>query len=1160
MSNCDEIFQQVQALEAKKKGLADSLTTLSSVDEDPKPERKFVFRTKDGQSFETNFDDVWKQISRDPLAQQEWANAAADSRLKPVGSEGQFENFAQMVDQMGLDSAQRLGAMLTAMTGDWAKLNPRDFDAITSINHRDAFLGHLSDAFAEARISIDKDTLGQAISKNVAPFLGILNNQTKLNVFAVVSRNNLTGAIGELKRQMAETGVAPTREAKAAFLDAYAKAIFAHRAERIAKRRSGQLLQNYQRLVDEDQGQSGSLWEMTGLEAKAEAEALANEVIALTPQEMVKEGSLARQVVEAADKGQKGLADMEQIELTIKTEGVDSLGDKDDGWERLWRRNARAGWKDSTLFNPKSQSLSNYLSQKIVFVTEGYKRMTGLNGWRLYEGRAKGAQLSLLGDDPEALAKGKDQPVYVNPLATGFFRDALKAQLDGSRIAVEAALRAEAIIKQSWGESIRKGFFESDTPFAGNVDLFATKGNVMDLDTQYKAAQEVLNDKLDPVRFPFQLRDKLHVGLKLLANGAIERATGIKLPVYSALQAMTAVDQRAGLRVFMTDRANELMLEQAAKFPDKTLKEWGDAVDQQLQDQLYQADATPQNIKDARREFGLDPEDMTDDEVASYIASERVGYPVLADPEQIKSKDVSVALRMQQRQSGGLIGAVDQSVSRLRQSELGDVMVPFWRSPYNQLIWDVSLANPFTPAYKVAQVAWNLPQGKVTPQMLAEAQAASLVWLSLAGAAMTLRSQGVIVGNGPLDPNKRKQWIERLNAEGKVPNSVFGIPFNLGGVPVLNSMFLLVDAMDVIDQGNVSKYDQLNAFQGLLQVGAGTVMRMPGFRQVQMTYDAFANGNENAFARLAAWVTNGQANPASGVERFAEWAGGVQATDLARPRTYSSNKDRFDLDQLPEDHPLRSGWNNVREWVYNSNPAISHWLGSRVKETTWLGRDLQRPPGIFRGEWATGVPGLWDSTQSEYRVERNLENLGLLDPPSPLMSGKLGRSFMTPELEEEYNAALGTVKPAGPFSQDPRTSGTAVWNGPKQMVSGPYGPEEEKGPQLDMTDLMDRATQGRTVREAINYVLDSREWRRWDRNPATTTNPKVRDMTPEMRRNQPGPALIKQIKDYYAGLAQAEIEKSNTPAAIQWKADEQLSVVNPAQVYQLDDQLQQTVR
>jgi hypothetical protein len=467
----------------------------------------------------------------------------------------------------------------------------------------------------------------------------------------------------------------------------------------------------------------------------------------------------------------------------------------------------------------------------------------------------------------------------------------------------------------------------------------------------------------------------------------------------------------------------------------------------------------------------------------------------------------------------------------------------------------------------VAQVAWNLPQGKVTPKMLAEAQASTVVWMSLAGAAMTLRSQGAIVGNGPLDPTLRKQWIERLNAEGKVPNSVFGVPFNMGGIPVLNSLFLLTDAMDVIEQGGVSKYDQLNVFQNVLlagagavlQVGAGAVMRMPGFKQIQMLYDTLANGNENAAMRMAAWVINSQANPLSAGERLAEWGTGSMASDLQRPRSQGSNDDLYAFDQLPEDHPMRSAWNKVRSWVYTSNPGLSHWMGTRPRETTWLGRDVRRPMGIFRGELPIGVPGIWEFNGGEHVVEQQLERLGMLNPPTPLMTGKLGGAYMTPGLEEEFNAALGKIKPDRPYSQTPLLGGVAVWRGPEQEVK--VGSRTTKlHAQLDLTRQLDEAVQGRTVREAMNHVLTSPQWAKWEADPATTTNPKVRDMTAEMRRNQPGPVLLQKIKEFYSGLAEGAMENSTSADALQWKQDRSRGQVDLGGFTRSQQQLQGTMR
>jgi len=1145
MSQCDDAFQEIQRLEAKKKAIQEELAKLNG-DPSNDPVGRFVFRGKDGQNYEASFDEVFRQITQDPLATKAFAEMAAQNRLKPTGAEGQFENFSQMVDRMGLDRAADLGALLTRFTGDWEKVNPNDFYRTIAVADPEQFKARIAKAFDEAGIAISQDRLAQMISTNVAPFLDIVSKQDKLRVLGAVTRNNVVQKVQAMVDQIAETGVAPTVEAKRAFMRDYYTAIYAHRSERIASRRSGQLLQNYQRVIDEDAGATESLFRLTGIEAKAEAEQLAKDVIALQPGELVQEGSFAKRVIEAASKGGAGQLELQEIIDTAKRNGLDTTSDGfDKGWERTWKMNARAAHKDTILFSPRSQTLSNYLSQKIVYLTEGYRRMTGQNAWQLMGARQRGQQLALLQDNPEALTSKLNEPVYVNPLATGFFRDVLKAQLDGSRIAVEAGLKAHAVIKQTWGESLQKHFMEGDTPFAGNTDSFIAKGQ-MSIEDQYRAAQEVLDEPWDKGRFFFQLRDKLHVSLKHTANQKIYDATGEKLPMYSALQMMSAVDQRMGIRTYMTVRANDLILEQAAKFPDRTLKEWSEAVDQELYEQIYRADPSEAQIEAARQEFNMPKptqgadglvDGFTDDEVAAFIASDKLGYPVQVLPEQLKARDTSVALRMQQRQTEGLPGVIDNAVSRMRQGEVGDMMVSFWRSPFNQQIWDLALAgSPVSAIHKVAQASGKMVGGKLTPELAGEAQSATVIALSMMAMFLSLRQTGAVTGNGPIEPNARKQWMQRMNAEGRVPNSVFGIPFNMGGVPVLNSLFLMADVADLIEQGQVSKHDQVGAAEGVIQLVAGQIMRTPGFRQIQMLYDALANGSENAWQKLGRWaafMANGQLNPLSGGERFMEWATGTQWQDLAAPNRAGVDE-RYALDQLPAGHPLKSIEEGLRNFTYMSNPGIAHWMGLRVKEKTWLGRDVRRPDGIFRGEWPIGVPGVWEFNGGEYRVERKLEELGMLNPPGVVMLGKSRDGApLTPDAIEEINDYNGSIRPSLPYSRDARHGGTVVWRGPEATVMR-NGREVSAGRvMVDLTRLVDEATQGRTIREALDYVLESKQWSSWDADPRYTTNPKVRDMTKGMRRDQPGPTVLQRIKDYYADLAESAFMESGTPAAQQ---------------------------
>ena len=176
-------------------------------------------------------------------------------------------------------------------------------------------------------------------------------------------------------------------------------------------------------------------------------------------------------------------------------DGIDPMAPVEDGFENTWRRHARAAYKDSILFAPKSQIINNYLSQKVVFLAEGFKKAAG-QGWEL-------------------LPKKETQAELFNPVATEFHRNALKAQLDGARIAGRAALVAEDVIKQTFKESFMRGVFDNDVAFAGNIDNFASKSGTVSIDQQYKIAEKVLES---PVRRNlngiYDMRDKLHTGLK----------------------------------------------------------------------------------------------------------------------------------------------------------------------------------------------------------------------------------------------------------------------------------------------------------------------------------------------------------------------------------------------------------------------------------------------------------------------------------------------------------------------------------------------------------------------------------------------------------------------------------------------------------------------
>ena len=252
------------------------------------------------------------------------------------------------------------------------------------------------------------------------------------------------------------------------------------------------------------------------------------------------------------------------------------------------------------------------------------------------------------------------------------------------------------------------------------------------------------------------------------------------------------------------------------------------------------------------------------------------------------------------------------------------------------------------------------------------------------------------------------------------------------------------------------------------------------------------DGRAEGFAQFAAFWGNSQYNPVSGGERMAEWSMGTQYSDPLRP-SRPSGEERETLSKLEGGHPLRSLWNNLRDFTYYSNPAISHWTGSELKEATWLGRKVRRPDGIFRGEWPIGVPGVWEFNQGDYLVEATLEDLGMLDPPPMIMNGTVQGVMVTEAGRKQLNQLMGSYRApdeAGAFSRNSRIHQNGLVFPAPQIQ---YSREDQRPGELpftragtgkDYTKLIDDLVRDRTAREAMNALIQSPQWEKWRKEPA----------------------------------------------------------------------------
>ena len=1095
MSSCDDAFQEIQRLEAERRRIEDQLIKArEALDPEDRvdPARTFVFQDRaTGLPVEVAFDEMWDAVRRaDSEGMQRWTMRALGDRERPVGSEGQFQNLAQLVDRMGVDDATKMAAMVQALTGKWEEGNPRDWNAVTAINDKDVFAERLANSFEEAGIRLSKDTISQGIVNNVAPFLSILNRQTKLQVFADVTRASLEGKVGLIRQQIEETGLPPSREAKQEFIDSAAKAIFANRSAALSRRVSGQLLQQLQ-----NNPAAGAI---AGRLFEDEILGEAERIFGPSAQDLISEDSVVGKVVEAAGRGVDGLEDLAQLELTLKVEGPDPFAKLDQDFKHNWRRQARAYYKDSQLFNLNTQYINNYLANKLVFAAEGYR-------------------------------KAFENGVYLRPVGTSFLRSMMPDDktLQGVRIAAEAGLIAHDVIKQGWADSIREGYMNSNTPFAGNLDTLGSSGTI-DIEEQHQIARSVLDEPLDPnpAVWPIQARDKMFVGAKLLGNHLIEKAGGPKLPIASSLQMMGAVDQRAGLRTYMTARANQLLIDSFNE--DQLVRQdwtWTDRrqwVQQKLEDELYQATPSEQNIRDARKQFDL-ADELSDEEIATWLAANKAGAPVLVSPDQRKAYELSVNARMQGKPTG-LAGDVDQFAMNARENPYVDAMFPYWRSPFNQMIWDFKQSRP--PIIETAKVLFG---PNPSQEHIAMVTGGWYVWFGMVSLFMGVLDNdfGKLEGNGPLDPKERAQWL----AAGHKPNSVFGIPYNMGGLPILNTLFLFKDLKETFASGEYSDYDRYNAFMGIGQVAVGQLMRQTGWRQFQMLGDTLMSQDQKRWEQFLGFLANGQTNVLSGGMRQIERLTGTGRGDLMAPR-YESEDDRYTRERIADDDPLEQLHQRLRELATNYSPSIGFLLGQPLKEEDYMGRDLRRPDGVFRSEWPLGFPGMWKNP-----VYATLDRLGLLQPPAPLMDGRLQGVPMGEDLEKEFNHYNGNLK-GGVISDHPLLGNKVFWNAPAakegQLEDG-IRVEEKYTQSVDLAPLLDRMTNGKTLYEAINGLLQSDTYKTWEKDPRFTTDPKINDRPRSAMLQQPGPRAVKLLHDYYAQLATEKVELSPSQPAQEWR-------------------------
>ena len=1103
--NCDEIFNQIQQRQAQKDRLNRAMDELDSIDpDDLKPRQE---------------DDVLRRamgIGPEDLAAEDVAKRRRSNR-----QEDRFNNAAALTDRIGEDQATSLLTVLRGLDETWKAMDPKDYAQQVAAYSRAELEDALQDAAEAAGLDLT-DAMVSGVQQNLAPFLPILRNQATLKAYAEIGRAGYLTRVDELTALLEGGNYTPAELAKAkqAVVKDYLRAVNAQRARNIARTRSGQLLRNERDLM-------GNVLDMDAVPATGRStevavdpktgnvaidprvaekieqiqndiETSAGELVGATAKELSDPKSSLGQIVDAANEGSAGVPTLKRISDEIKASkelGDDAL---DTGFDFGYEKYARAGYKDSILGAFKSIVQNNYVSQKLVFAAEGMIAIPR-NAATIYARNVR------------------------NPVGTANWRNPLLPLIQGSAAATRANFTANSVIKQNIWKTFSQDIFSDNLPFAGNVDRVNSRTGQLSITEQYKVGAQIMAEPLspNPMRFAFQMRDKVAWGSKMFVNAHVERATGKKLPVLSALQLNSVIDNRAGLRTFMTVRANELQMDFYKQNPQATPKEAVAYANERIAEELYNARPDDAQVAAYREQFNIGRE-VSDDQIKETIVMSKVGEPVLNTPERQQAFQLSRDFRMQgnNAQDIPVLKQVSGGLQQLRQNELGDYMVPFLKSWAEQTAWDLNTGG-LSMAKNIWEIAGALKRGdEVTPEMIGQAAGSTTMTAVLLTLFNTMESMGddapfQLIGNA-----RDEQDEMALRNEGKMPNSIFipsapqalrNLPF--GNMPIIKTLMIYKDIKNAWEAGRVSDADFATAMGGVGTVLSGLFLRAPGMYQLQWLIRAFQGMGEDGALQRSATEFGARfiasSLPTAGFSRTAGQLdsafSGTDYKSLIDSRRVME-KEADVIEKLPPDHPLKSIWTKLQNLaIAGGTPELVRLLGGRDRKFTYLGakwNGLEYLPSGSKTDWPDGVPAL--QVRGDFAVESELDRLNRYNEPEVFKSHVLSGIPVTPDGINDLEMISGSMV-SGRFDGELRLGSTTyLYKGQVRTRKGP-----------NVGKLMNTLVKGRTWREALNALFTSDEYARWDADPRYTNNGPMSD---KERDSRPGTVMVDAINRHYTNL------------------------------------------
>lgn len=1129
MSNCDDSFKQIQDLQEQNRQLqeqlaeAERLRKAAGVFTRAEMGESFILPGRNGVPRELGQAEIqrgYEQLAGQMSSKEvdDIVSRGLDEKAKPFGADGRFTNYDRLLQEIDISRVEDYARLSEALGLTLERQAPEDFAFITETYGKDRILDIASKAYAD--LGIPGDVLRARMATRAARFGGIVENKVWLRFWADRSKQTFLDELEKINKYMRELPGSPVPDSlRQDSFKQYKVALVFERHNAYAKRRVAQALRSEQ----------DSLGESTlRLDLGDDQEGLAD-AIGLTARDIDKDSLMGR-VIQAIDDGPKGQLELDEIINAIKIDNLDPKSTLDKDWYNTHMRLGNALVKDSQLSNLNTQVKANLVSN---------------------------VGMAFFGPIQETLING----IRLTPVGTRMSRGAF---MDSIKITGEALTYAKDYMRATLKTDVSRAFLEGGGMYGGNSDTYGRRlltneqeiaeiGAILDAPFQ-KSGNWALTTA-NPQNMGL-LRNKLQVAARILAFSkpmdpagmnrleAAWRAMGIGgsgkaempvpdtfLPWKPGLRLMGAVDEGFGKFQYLFKLKADLEMKartegaQLGLLDERTRNEW---VQARIDEAIYQATPSEANIKAFRKQHSLKGSDFTDDEIGKMIAEQNMaGGPTLATPESRTAFDYSAWARFQNRPQSSEMGSwlgkpiekLDEAMMSARQSWGIDMVFPYWRSPFNALLMDQRLAT--FAAVDTAKMIFGNP----TQLQVAKTKAAWIMSGTTLAAFGMLEAGGHIDGGMGADPSKR--------------NRIYGIPY-LGGLPVLNTLFLWKDLKDAAMNANDSGFDKDEVLTGVMQVLTNQLLRSTGLTTIHQLLEAL-NGDRSAWqsiVRYVGFLGAGQL-PFVGPVRNIERLTGTDGASFFRDGNATPGE-RYWLDQ---DSPFAGVERALRDLAYNTLPSIAAATGAPRKTKDHLGNPIGNVNGIDIAKGFPFFPSIWPKGRIHDVVYGELDTQDMLDPPEPLMTKSLNGIGMSDELQNEYNDIHGSVKGDSFLGRMALAGKTVAVRFPmptEVVTSGGVRIRKDGGATIPIGQFLEKHVKGKTKLQAFYSLFEDPIYQAMEDDPLQSADPRIQDQPKALRRTRPAQLLITAVTSYYDLLTQDELERraaaGTSEPAKQWSA------------------------